>query len=39
MFTTHIRRYQVNYTVTIKPKVMIDFESFLSRITGKLNIL
>ena len=38
LFTTHLTRYQINKTLTITVKRMIDFKSFLSQITGKFII-
>ena len=38
LFITHLTRYQINKTLTITGKIMIDFKSFLSYMTGKFNI-
>ena len=38
LFTTHLTRYQINKTLTITIKIMIDIKSFLSHMTGKFII-
>ena len=35
----HFARYQINQTLTITVKIMIDFKSFLSHMTEKLTAL
>ena len=36
LFTTFLTQYQINQTLVISVKIMIDFKSFLNRMTGKL---
>ena len=38
LFTTHLTRYQINKTLTITVKIMIDIKNFLRHMTRKFII-